>query len=72
VGETWEGVVTAIGSSYSGPCKTILGIKPEPAPLLTLEQKIAEYLGDEFAIHDEATAQAAREIMKMVQTHLSS
>lgn len=72
VGETWEGVVTAIGSSYTGPCKTILGVKAEPAPSLTLEQKIAEYLGDEFAIHDEATNTAARQIMKIVQDHLSS
>ena len=72
VGETWEGVVTAIGSSYTGPCKTILGVKAEPAPSLTLKQKIAGHLGDVFAIHDEAANASAREIMDIIQDHLSS
>lgn len=27
IGPTWEGVVSAIGSDYTGPCTKIIGVK---------------------------------------------
>lgn len=69
----WEGVVTEIGSSYYGACKTILGVKVDKKPdLPNLEQRIAAYLATDFHLNEKAAAKGARGVMNYVKEHLEA
>jgi hypothetical protein len=72
----WEGVVTAIGSSYNGPCKTIVGIinaddDNEANEQLSLEQKIADYLFENVSLNEKFCAEISSDIVKIVCEHLT-
>lgn len=72
-GKNWEGIVTAIGSSFTGSCKTILGIVPEPVPTpVSLEGKITEYLANEFSLNTKSAKFGAQGVLKIIQAHLRS
>lgn len=71
--DTWEGTVTAIGSKYTGDCKTILGVvlpKVEIAPAKSLRAELIE-LVDNVTCDRDTSKDLVDDILSVVRKHLS-